>query len=239
MTTPRSRRRSKGATSGRSSSPFVMVHWMVINSQGWHDLSLVARCAYVELSRLFDGENNGRLGMSARRLGARLRRSHPTAARALRELEDAGFITTMKVGTFKRKNRLASEYRLNVRICDVTRDPPDRRWDNQKWSDNGVTHETVQWQKSPSKPPQSPSQCHPLTCEGQIDASHSFTHDTHIESTRGDGELDARSELSVPSKRDPEGQKRGENKFGPSDDERIAAMQATERRLAAERGAQP
>jgi hypothetical protein len=120
MTSPRSRCRGN---KHRNVSPFAMLHWMVIDSQGWHDLSLASRCAYVELVRRFDGENNGRIAMPARVLGERLNRSPAHAARALRELEDAGFITCTKQGTFRRKDRLASEYRLNVLRCDS--DPPD------------------------------------------------------------------------------------------------------------------
>jgi hypothetical protein len=159
MTSPRSRRPRRQ----RSVSPFAMLYWYMLDSQGWHDLSVVARCAYVELARLYDGSNNGQLAMSARNLGARLGRSSPTAARALRELEDAGFIKVMRLGTFSRKDRLASEYRLNPFRCDVDADPPDRRWNNQKWQPHGVTHKTVRWQNHASEP---------------SERLHSFTHDT-------------------------------------------------------------
>ena len=87
-----------------------MVHWMIINSQGWHDLSLVARCAYVEIYRRHNGENNGQIAMSSGDLAKRLHCSTGHTARAIRELEAAGFVTIMKVGTFARKDRLASEF---------------------------------------------------------------------------------------------------------------------------------
>ena len=115
------------ATGGRSSSPFVMLHWSILDSQGWHDLSSYARLAYPEIVRKWrgPGTNNGRIAMSARDLALRIGCGKSTAARALTELDDAGFIRCMKVGTFKRKDRHASEYRINIYRCDVTGDTPE------------------------------------------------------------------------------------------------------------------
>jgi hypothetical protein len=118
---------------GRSSSPFVMLHWHLLDSQGWHQLSPHARLAYLELTHLYNGANNGRLSMSARRLASLIPCDKATASRALRELEDAGFIEAMKLGTFTRKDRLASEYRLCIYTCDVTGDPPNRKWNGLRW----------------------------------------------------------------------------------------------------------
>ena len=182
MTTPRSRGKRPGK--GRSVSPFAMLHWYLLNSQGWHDLSLMARCAYVELCRRYDGANNGSIGMSARDLAKRLNRSPSHAAKALRELEDAGFITITKQGTFARKNRLASEYRLNAFISDIDSDPPDRKWNNTRW--DGVANNTVQWQNQALKEPKKPSQYHQQHCQPLNEQFHSAASDTHIKSTRGE-----------------------------------------------------
>ncbi|MGH6864883.1 MAG: helix-turn-helix domain-containing protein [Methyloceanibacter sp.] len=94
---------------GRSTSPFVMLHWHLLDSQGWHALSPYARLTYLELARLYNGGNNGRISLSVRRLACQMPCDKATASRALRELEDAGFIDTMRIGTFTRKDRLASE----------------------------------------------------------------------------------------------------------------------------------
>jgi hypothetical protein len=186
MTSPRSRRPKRRQ---RSVAPFVMVHWYILDSQGWHDLSLMARCAYVEVARRYDGANNGMIGMSVRDLGLRLKRSPSHAAKALRELEDAGFITAMKQGTFRRKDRVASEYRLNAFISDIDSDPPDRKWNNNRW--NGVTSNTVQWQNQALKDPPKAPQCSQQHCQAQNEQVHSVACDTHIESTRGTAHLDA------------------------------------------------
>jgi hypothetical protein len=118
---------------GRSTSPFIMLHWHLVDSQGWHELSPHARLAYIELCRLYNGENNGRIGLSARRLACQMPCDKATASRALRELEDAGFVQTMRLGNFARKDRLASEYRLTNFKCDVTGDLPSRRWNIDRW----------------------------------------------------------------------------------------------------------
>lgn len=181
-----SKRRGRGP---RSCSPFAMVHWMILDSQGWHELTPYARLAYVEIVRKHNPiqGNNGRIAMPARGLAGRLACSKATAARALTELEDAGFIKCMKVGTFTRKDRHASEYRINIFRCDVTGDTPNRAWDNTKWEPpDGLTHETVRShleQGTGSKPtPQS----HPRDREAQNGPSHGLTHETHLDSTMGD-----------------------------------------------------
>jgi hypothetical protein len=76
----------KRKASGRSSSPFVMLHWMILDSQGWHDLSSHARLAYPEIVRKWrgPGSNNGRIAMSARDLALRIGCGKSTSARAHR-----------------------------------------------------------------------------------------------------------------------------------------------------------
>lgn len=97
---------------------------------------LHARLAFIELARLYDGSNNGRIAMSARRLADLIPCNKDTAAKVLRELEDSGFIETIRMGKFTRKeeDRRASEYRLTCFRCDVTGDPPSRRFKpNIRW----------------------------------------------------------------------------------------------------------
>ena len=118
-------KRSSRRRGGRSTSPFVMLHWHLIDSQGWHALSPHARLAYLELARLYSGDNNGCISLSARRLARQMPCDKATASRALRELEDAGFIETLRVGTFTRKDRLASEYRLCNYTCERYRRSPE------------------------------------------------------------------------------------------------------------------
>jgi hypothetical protein len=124
MTNRKDRRR------GGKCPPFVMLPWYLLDSHAWHTLSPRAQLAYLQVGRLYDGSNNGRLAMSARRLASLIPCNKDTAAKVLREIEDAGFIDTIKIGKFTRKQgeRRASEYRLTCFRCDVTGDPPSRRF---------------------------------------------------------------------------------------------------------------
>jgi hypothetical protein len=129
----------------RSKQPFVMLHWYLLDSRAWHQLSMVARAAYIEVARCYFGENNGRIVLSARTLASRLPCNKTTAAKALRALEDAGFIETMKMGSFTRKDRRASEYRLTNFRCDVTHDLPSRKFNpSDRWLGTVPSNRTSQ-----------------------------------------------------------------------------------------------
>jgi DNA-binding transcriptional MocR family regulator len=74
----------------------------------------------VEISRVYDGMNNGRLGMSVRMLADRCHIARGTVRVALEELQDRGFIECVTKGTFSRKVQHASEWRLTAWPCHVT-----------------------------------------------------------------------------------------------------------------------
>jgi len=177
---------------GRSTSPFVMLHWHLLDSQGWHQLSPHARLAYLELARLYNGGNNGRISLSARRLGACMPCDKATASRALRELDDAGFIETMRVGTFTRKDHLASEYRLCIYTCDVTDDLPNRRWNGLRWSPaDGTTKSYHTGAQTGHKEADSASTVRAdRTVKRQSAASTVRADRTHLESAMGEGLTD-------------------------------------------------
>jgi hypothetical protein len=111
--------------------PYVALrHWM-LDTPAWRALSPTAVKALIELMRLYKGYNNGQLGMAAATLADRLGCSKSHAARALNELEEKGFIGVQKVGTFKRRDRLASEYVLTEFRNDVSGALPTKeftRW---------------------------------------------------------------------------------------------------------------
>ena len=167
--------------------PFVQLYWHMLDSQAWHKLSMHARAAYIELSRLYNGTNNGRLALATRTLAKRMPCNQRTACRVLRELEDAGFIETVKLGSFGRKDRRASEYRLTSYKCDVTYEPPSRTYNPKLvWepatearrasaqtqqmpqaATNGAGHEARDASATPQTPPptEAPDASH-------IDSSH-------------------------------------------------------------------
>src|SRR5262249_4681723 len=88
-----------------------LFHWM-LDSPAWKDLDAKARAIYVELTKRYNGSNNGRIGYSARQAAQDLGISKDTAARTLRSLERHGFIVVEKRGAFHCKIRQGREYRL-------------------------------------------------------------------------------------------------------------------------------
>ena len=183
MSRQRKKRRS------RSKLPFVMLHWHLLDSQGWHELSPHARLAYVELCRQYNGKNNGLISMSARRLAHQLPCDKSTASRALRELDDAGFVQTMSIGTFKRKDRRASEYRLCIHPCDVTNELPVRNWNCDRWAPSNGTGESYRTgAQIKHRKTETPSTVRPKrTCSPAIDVSTVRANHTHLDSAmRGD-----------------------------------------------------
>ena len=116
-----------GRTKG-SASRFVMLEHYLLNSHAWRSLSLPARCAFIEISRLYSPGNNGKLAVSGRMLADALSVSRQTATRALDDLENRGFIEVVKPGGFNIKAGAgrATEWRLTLHKCDVTNAKPSR-----------------------------------------------------------------------------------------------------------------
>lgn len=138
-----------GRTDGDTSRHVRLYHWLM-ETPAWQDLDTVARCVYIELARKYGGResNNGRISASVRHLAQSLHVSLATASRALRKLEDHGFIVTMQKGAFSRKIRHATEYRLTEFACDVTRDLATK--DFARWRKNTVS--VVKLTVSPEEP---------------------------------------------------------------------------------------
>jgi hypothetical protein len=112
---------------GRASGPpFVRLFRFIKRSQAWHDLSLPARCALIELIDRYNGINNGMIGLGVRTLANELKCSQATATRALRELDDSRLATAMAVGFWRGKR--ATEWRLMFHRCDKTGDLPNKSW---------------------------------------------------------------------------------------------------------------
>lgn len=99
---------------------FVALPHHVLKAPAYAALSCPARAVLVEIAMAYDGKNNGNLVASVRMLAERCGTSKDTAARAIQELEDAGFIYTTSKGAFRTSNRRASEFRICWRKCDIT-----------------------------------------------------------------------------------------------------------------------
>lgn len=145
------RKHDRTGRSKQKLSPFIALERYIKASPAWQSLSLVARCAYIELLDIYSGSNNGRIALSARSLAERLPISRATATRALQDLTDRGFIEVTREGAFSLKSglRRATEWRLTRYHCDLTGQSQSQkfmRWQNGKFhftaspeSHNGFT----------------------------------------------------------------------------------------------------
>ncbi len=114
---------------GRSKTErFVALPHYMLRSPAWLSLSPVARSIYVELASRYNGSNNGRLVLSAREAAERVGCSKNTAARAVAELIEKGFIDLCSRGHFDRKTPHAAECRLTVHRCDRSGGRASRRF---------------------------------------------------------------------------------------------------------------
>src|ERR1700736_2980981 len=134
MSTSKFRRSADGHTRRRRgpSTPFVMLHWFMLDSPAWQSLSGVEAKAYVAIARRYDGSNNGRIAVPTRTLATKIGCSNATAARAIITLLDRGFLECVEASGFNRKNRRAAEYRLTMYSCDLTNKPGTKAF--MRWS---------------------------------------------------------------------------------------------------------
>jgi hypothetical protein len=109
---------------------FVRLAHDLVECQAWRSLDGNARSIYIELAKLYRGANNGQIGFSVRQAARAVLVSTATAARAMIQLQDRGFIVAMTKGNFTCK-RHATRWRLTEFACDVTGQPASR--DFESW----------------------------------------------------------------------------------------------------------
>ena len=125
----------------------------MMDSEAWKDLSGNTRAIYLEISKRYNGTNNGQIVYSVRQAAEELKIGKSTAARAFDQLESHGFIVVEQRGHFHwkinpngSKHRPASEWRLTVYGSNIA---PD--FDSQQHG----TKEFMRWQKTQNTvPPQ-------------------------------------------------------------------------------------
>jgi hypothetical protein len=109
---------------GKQARFVQLFHWEMDNA-AYRNLSANARVIHIEIKRRYNGSNNGFIVYSVRQAAAELKISPPTAARALRSLQEYGFIVAEQRGAFHWKidvtgarHRPASEWRLTTYPSD-------------------------------------------------------------------------------------------------------------------------
>ena len=82
---------------------YVRLTHRMMQTKAWQSLDSNARAIYVELATIYCGNNNGRIGLSARQAAQAIQVSTATAARAMIDLQDRGFIVATTKGRFDLK----------------------------------------------------------------------------------------------------------------------------------------
>ena len=96
-------------TNKRIDAPHVRLYRWLLDSRAYLSLSCPARAVLIEIARGYDGFNNGRIGLSIRKVAERCNIAPGTAKRAFEELQERGFIDCVTKGAFSRKTAHASE----------------------------------------------------------------------------------------------------------------------------------
>jgi hypothetical protein len=130
-------RHNRTGRSKKIGGQFAALPLSIAETPAWRDLSGFAVKAWLDIVLRYDGHNNGRIVVSGREVAARIGVSHATAARAILELENAGFLRLMKASSFGEK-RKAAEYRLTHRLNDMTGDAPTHEYKRPRVVNNVV-----------------------------------------------------------------------------------------------------
>lgn len=98
---------------------FAAIYFWEMDLDAYRHLSVYGRALLLEFRRKFNGSNNGDIAMSVRDAARLLRCNKNTAFKALRELEDKGWIRAAATGSFHwkaeaggRKFRAATTWRI-------------------------------------------------------------------------------------------------------------------------------
>lgn len=94
--------------------PYVKLEWYMVQGQAWRALAPSAIAVYVQLSLRFRPSRNGRIGMSVREAARLSNLSEKTAGKALKQLQELGFIKCRIKGAFSWKEGKASEWELTA-----------------------------------------------------------------------------------------------------------------------------
>ncbi len=110
---------------------WVQIHFWELDLPAYLHLSTGARALLIEFRRKFNGSNNGDIAMSVREAARLLGCHKDTAVKALREVEEKGWIRPMEKGSFHmkseaggRKFRAATTWRLTNHPISLGVDTP-------------------------------------------------------------------------------------------------------------------
>lgn len=93
-------RRHDAKGRSRRRGRFVLLHHWMLNSPAWRSLGPASRAIYLELAKIYNGSNNGEIGLGVRRVARLIHIAKDTASKCFRELEAKGFIRRNVCGSF-------------------------------------------------------------------------------------------------------------------------------------------
>lgn len=127
---------------GRSKYPdrYMAVFYYFFECPAWRSLDTYARSVYLELRYRYNGRNNGAISASTRELAKAINCSDKPITRALRELEERGFIVSIQKGSFNWKTRIDGNEKNRASVWLLTELPQNEpvqeltaRKDFMKW----------------------------------------------------------------------------------------------------------
>lgn len=105
---------------GRSinSAKHVRLYEWLLRSEAYRSLSVYSRALLVEVSRCYNGTNNGYIGLSVRQAALSLNCSDKPIRKAFAELQEKGFLKIKTKGGFNRKISHSTEWILTQHEYD-------------------------------------------------------------------------------------------------------------------------
>jgi len=116
----------------KTGPPFVQLYRYMLESPAWRSLSPQARAVYIEVAALYNGSNNGSIGLGARAAAERANVNKDTATKCFRVLVERGFLEAVRAGAFNQNDCKATEWRLTTHKCDLTHQLPSKAF--MRWS---------------------------------------------------------------------------------------------------------
>jgi hypothetical protein len=113
-----SRKPTPNASAGEI--PHIRIPNWIIDLPAFGKLKASAVRVYVQLLRLSDGKNNGRLFLSGRDGASICNMNKDTVVAALRELDQAGFLENTRQARYSKHERFAAEWRLTHLKCNIS-----------------------------------------------------------------------------------------------------------------------
>ncbi len=102
----------------------VLLFVWEMDAPAYREMSPSGRALLIEFRRLYNGSNNGEIGMSVREAAGKLGCSNDTASKALRELVEKGWIVANVKGAFTTKTMMATTWRITNQPVGLGVDVP-------------------------------------------------------------------------------------------------------------------